>query len=136
MRIVLDTSVAVAWYLNETFSLEARRWQCRCIEGRDTIIVPALHYQEFANVLRTYVRRGKIERDLAEDIYGLHCEAPLEVTEPPRDGLLATALDFDATAYDASYILLALTLDAQLVTAERSTTPWVLKLGSRVTTLA
>jgi predicted nucleic acid-binding protein len=136
MRVVLDTSVAVAWYLNEAFSLEARRWQARCSEGRDTVTVPALHYQEFANVLRSYVRRGELDPDLAEDIFGLHCEAPLDVMEPPREGLLATAFEYEATAYDAAYILLSLTLDAQLVTAERSTTPWVVKLGDRVTTVS
>ncbi|AKJ65021.1 type II toxin-antitoxin system VapC family toxin [Kiritimatiella glycovorans] len=133
MRIVLDTSVAIAWYLNEPFSFEARRWQTRCAEGRDRVMVPTLHYQEFANVLRTYTKRGELDPELAEDIYGLHCEAPLEVTDPPRAGLLKTAYDYDATAYDAAYILLALTVDARLLTAERTTTPWVVKLGERVT---
>jgi hypothetical protein len=60
-----------------------------------SFIVPSLHYWEFCNVLRAYVRRGEIELKLAQEIYELH-------------------------------------LDAPLVTAERSTTPWVVKLGKSV----
>jgi hypothetical protein len=42
------------------------------------------------------------------------------------------ALQFDATAFDAVYIVLAPSLEAPLLTAERTTTPWVVRLGNRV----
>jgi predicted nucleic acid-binding protein len=135
MNVVVDTSVAVAWYLNEPFSLPARDWQQRILSGKVHALVPTLHYLEFANVLRTYVRRREMERDLAEEIYALHLDAPLDVVEPPRAALLSTALAFDATVYDAAYISLAQTYDCPLVTAERTTTPWVVKLGKLAVTL-
>ena len=50
----LDTSVAVAWYLPERYSVEARTWRTSLIEGRVRLIVPGLHYWELANVLRTF----------------------------------------------------------------------------------
>jgi len=90
---VLDTSVALAWYLNESHSAAARQWQERILSGSVQALVPSLHYQEFANVLRTVVRRGELEAALAEEIFALHLDAPLD-------------------------------------TAERSTTPWVTKLGA------
>ena len=130
--LVLDTSVAIAWYLPETFRAAARVWQSRLLDGRVRLVVPGLHYWEFGNVLRTYVMRSELEVDLAEQIWALHLEAPLEIAEPERAEVLATALEYGATVYDAVYIALGRSLDLPLLTAERTTTPWVVKLGRRV----
>lgn len=130
--LVLDTSVAIAWYLPESFRAAARAWQARMLDGRVRLVVPGLHYWEFANVLRTYVVRSEIETDLAEQIWALHLEAPLDVMEPERSQVLATALEYAATAYDAVYIALSRSLEMPLLTAERTTTPWVVKLGAGV----
>ena len=62
----------------------------------------------------------------------MHLEAPLTVREPDRAEVLRTALQFRSTVYDAVYITLALSADLQLLTAERTTTPWVVKLGRRI----
>jgi predicted nucleic acid-binding protein len=130
--LVLDTSVAIAWYLPETFASAARDYQRGLIEGRLRLVVPSLHYWEMANVLRTYVRRHELEASLARDLYALHLEAPLEQAEPERGDVLATALDLDATAYDSVYIALARGMGVPLVTAEKKTTPWVTRLGKAV----
>lgn len=129
---VLDTSVAIAWYLPETFSARARSWQRKLLEGEIELFVPSLHFWEFGNVLRTYARRGELEPALASEIYQLHLQAPLEVAEPGRESVLERALEFQATVYDAVYIELALAREVPLITAEKSTTPWVVKLGKRV----
>lgn len=129
---ILDTSVAVAWYLPEAFADAARRWQTKVLRDEVGFCVPSLHYWEFGNVLRTYVRRGELEQELAAEIYSLHLEAPITIVEPDRAQCFANAFDYAATVYDAVYITLCLTLDAPLVTAERTTTPWVVKLGDRV----
>ena len=127
---VLDTSVAVAWYLPERYAIEARTWRTSLIEGRVRLIVPGLHYWEMANVLRTYVRRGEISADVAREIYTVHCEAGLEIAEPDRRSVLDVALEYDATSYDAVYVALSLEHQIPLLTAERTTTPWVVKLGT------
>lgn len=132
---VLDASVAVAWYLPESFSDEARRYRDRLSRGEIRCVVPDLHFWEVGNVLRTYVRRGEIESELAREIFELHLDAGLEVAEPERTRAFAVALDFDATVYDAVYIALALDSDLPLLTAERSTTPWVARLAGRAVRL-
>ena len=129
---VLDTGTALAWYLPESFSESARDWQTKMLAATMTFVVPSLHFWEFGNVLRTYVRRQEIDRDVARDIFELHLDAPLDLKEPDRRTVLDTALAYDATVYDAVYISLALTLDIRLLTAEKSTTPWVVKLGDRI----
>lgn len=135
MNVVVDTSIAAAWYLDESFSTPAREWQQRIMSGKVHAMVPGLHYLEFANVLHTYVRRREMRRDLAEDIYALHLDAPLDLVDPPRGNLLSVAFEYGATAYDAAYIALAQTYDCPLLTAERTTTPWVVKLGKLAVTV-
>lgn len=129
---ILDTSVAVAWYINETFSPSARVWLDRLMTGKVTLLVPSLHYWEFANVLRTLVSRNDLEEKLARETYQLHLDAPLEISEPNQKMILSTAFQFRATAYDAVYISLCLSRNVPLITAERTTTPWVSKLGKRI----
>lgn len=128
---VLDTSVALAWYLPEVFSKAARTWQSKLMAGEISFHVPTLHYWEIANVLRSHVRRGQIDLRLATDIWDVHLDAALQTTDLAIDEVFATALEYDATAYDAVYIALAIQLDLRLLTAERRSTEWVRKLGKR-----
>lgn len=129
---MLDASVAVAWYLPEEFSRSARSYRDRLVAGSIRCVVPSLHFWEVGNVLRTYVRRHELQPELAREIFELHLDAGLELAEPDRARTLSVALDFDATVYDAVYIALALDHDLPLLTAERTTTPWVNRLGERV----
>jgi predicted nucleic acid-binding protein len=129
---VLDTSVAVAWYLDEVFSPSARIWQDRLLSGKAILVVPSLHYWEFANVLRTLVQRRELSEDLALEIFELHLEAPLEQTEPEKKAVMKRALEYGATAYDAVYISLCLAEGFPLITAEKTTTAWVAKLRDRI----
>ena len=129
---VLDTSVTIAWYLEESFSISARKWQERLLAGKIALIVPTLHYWEFANAMRTLIQRREITRALASETYELHLQAPLEIVDPNPDSVLETALDYGATAYDAVYINLCLSRDVPLITAEKTTTLWVTKLRNRI----
>lgn len=102
------------------------------VEGEVQFLVPGLHVLEFGNVLRTYVRRGELAADLAREIYSTHLQAPLQWEEPVRSTLLDLAMTYQATTYDAAYISLAVHYKVPLLTAERTTTPWVVKLGKLV----
>lgn len=130
-ELVLDTSVAVAWYLPEDFSAAARRWQQSLLTEQIALFAPSLHFWEFANVLRSYVSRREIDEALATEIYELHLEAPIAAVEPERASVLSAAFEYRATAYDAVYIAICLEHDLALLTAEKSTTPWVVKLAHR-----
>jgi len=129
---VLDISVAIGWYLNETFSPSARAWQEKLLRGKIILLVPALHYSEFANVLRTLVQRTELSDPLAREIYEVHLEAPLERAEPGERQVLDAAFEYGATTYDAVFISLSLPRGVPLITAERTTTSWVVKLGDQI----
>jgi predicted nucleic acid-binding protein len=128
---VLDTSVAAAWYLPESFSAAARRYRDELARDEIRCVVPGLHFWELGNVVRTYVRRRELDAELGREIFALHLDAGLEVADPERSRSFEVALEYDATVYDAVYIALALDLDLPLLTAEKTTTPWVVRLGDR-----
>jgi predicted nucleic acid-binding protein len=62
----------------------------------------------------------------------LHWEAPLERAELDERQVLDVAFEYGATAYDAVYITLSLSRGIPLITAEKTTTPWVVKLGDQI----
>ena len=136
MKVVLDTSAVVAWYVEQPTSAAARRWRDDARTGRVEVVEPALHFVEFANVLRTYVRRREIERRVAETIWEAHLDMPFVLHEPARESILTTALTYDSSVYDAIFIQTALECEALLVTAERRTTGWVTRLGSQALSLS
>jgi predicted nucleic acid-binding protein len=129
---VIDTSVLLAWYLPEAQSRAAREWRKKLLEGSVKLIVPSFHYWEFGNVLRTYILRKEIPEDLAREIFDLHLEAPLEIRDPDKTAVFDTALTYGASMYDAVFITLSLSLDFPFITAEKSTTPWVIKMADKV----
>ncbi len=128
ISMVLDTSVAVAWYLPEAFAVAARDWRRRMMAGEVEFLVPPLHYYEMGNVLRKYVVRRNFSKAMAREIFALHAETPLKLASPAIGSLLDTSFEYNATVYDAVYISLVLDRQIPLLTAERSTTPWVVKL--------
>ncbi len=90
---VLDTSVAIAWYLDEVFSPAAGFGKSG--SGREGHLhCPLPPLLEFANVLRTLVWRRELQEELAREILDLHLEAPLEQSEPDRRTVLDTALEY------------------------------------------
>ena len=101
------------------------------LDGEIDVFVPSLHFWEFGNVLRTYVRRGELDEALAMETYDLHLAAPISKREPEQRKVLQIALQYGATVYDGVFITLSQELDARLLTAERTTTPWVARLGDR-----
>jgi hypothetical protein len=74
----------------------------------------------------------ELEAELALEIYDTHLEAGLSVVEVPPERILSVALEYQSTAHDSAHISLALLHQVPLLTVERTTTPWVLKLGELV----
>ncbi len=86
-----------------------------------TAFAPDLIYLEAANALAGYVRNGDIGADEATAALTDILDIPLEA-HPDRllaRSALALAITRRISAYDASYLALALGTDAILVTADR-----------------
>lgn len=110
MPLIVDASITVAWFVrNQASSYTDRvRRQAR----RERLHVPAVWPLEFANALWQLQRRELLSARQVDTIVDL--AEPLDIvvhdeTPPPRR-LVAIARDHDLSAYDASYLELALRL--------------------------
>lgn len=119
MAFVLDASVAIAWVVPTQATPYTRR--IRLQAKREPYHVPAIFAAEVTNVLVTLERRGILtERgaEAAADVLGrlnpiVH-ESSLDVS-----ALRNLANRFRLTAYDASYLALALELRLPIACGDR-----------------
>jgi predicted nucleic acid-binding protein len=119
--LVLDASVAVKWYIQEEFSVEARRFWGTGFDMN----VPSFFAAECANVyLKKSLQRGEISFDRARENLTDLLATP-RTTHDAADLALA-ALDLalergqrKIAIYDFLYLALAIRLDCGYLTADR-----------------
>jgi predicted nucleic acid-binding protein len=108
--IVVDASAAVAALLNDG--------QARHLIGTERLHTPHLIDSEIASGLRRLVQRNQLSA--ADGWNALRTWRRLAVTRYPVHGLFERMWEIreNFSAYDASYVALAETLDCALVTAD------------------
>lgn len=119
-EIVIDASVALAWCFPDERSVYAER-VLEALEGR-VVLVPAIWALEVANGLLVGERRKRIEQpDILRFTNLLEALAVREVALPARaniEGVLPLARAYKLSAYDASYLDVAIRSGAELATAD------------------
>lgn len=119
MAFVLDASVAIGWVVGRQATAYSKALRLRA--RREPYHAPALWRLEVVNAVRTLERRRAIAREAAEvavDILDRMQPVFHEVAMPLAD-LLALARKFDLSAYDASYLALALELKLPVACSDR-----------------
>lgn len=117
--LIVDCSVSAAWVLGEQGLHAARMLKAVADRGA---VVPPLWRIEMVNVLRSSIRRGRIDEAHAHRALGLLQELPIEVdgSLPGASELLALACRHGLTAYDACYLELAMRRGLALATLDTS----------------
>ncbi|MDP2792779.1 MAG: type II toxin-antitoxin system VapC family toxin [Sulfurisoma sp.] len=114
MAFVVDCSVVARWFLPD----EATRYSEAVLDRleRDTAHVPALWLSEFANVMLKLERQRLLKPGIAAGIFGraeiLGLVVDRQTPAPAR--LHDLARQFSLSAYDATYLELALRLGTPL----------------------
>jgi predicted nucleic acid-binding protein len=115
-RLVVDTSVAVKWFLSEVGSEDARK----LLDVDHELLAPDLLFAEFGNVMWKRVRASEMTGDEAISTVTALLQVPVQVY--PSSGLVVSALEIanraQRTVYDALYLALAVSEKAPLVTAD------------------
>ena len=108
MPMILDNSVVCGWLLESQATAYSDAIAQRLQD--DHAVAPPLLRLEYANVLRTACKRGRLTAQQAQDAIAQLAEVPVEIdAELPDAGqLLALALRYDLSSYDAAYLDLAL----------------------------
>ena len=110
MALVLDASVAISWFVRKQATVYTDR--IRSMARREPLHVPALWRLEVANALLMLERRGHISEKAGRTAAELLGDL-LVTVHPDRlaiPDLLAFARTHSVSAYDASYLDLALSL--------------------------
>jgi predicted nucleic acid-binding protein len=118
MPFVLDNSVVSGWYLDNQATPYTAAVAERLLDDR--ALAPPLWELELANVLRSACLRGRMTAQHAQEVLVRIAQLPIEVDRgavPPRE-LLALALRFGLTSYDAAYLELALRRQLPLATQD------------------
>lgn len=114
-RLVVDSSVAVKWYLPENGSDRARS----LLRADLRLVAPDLLFAEVGNVL--WKRRRDLpatESDAIAIALASACPVSLYPSSELLQGALALALAYERTVYDALYLALAVSQDCPFVTAD------------------
>lgn len=121
-RFVLDCSMTSAWLLVDEVTPYTESVQTSLTSTK--ALVPGIWPSEIANVLFISLRR---KRCSAEDIAiwsNMLCQLPIEMESTSREmmlnDVLPLSLKYQLTAYDASYLELALRLRLPIATLDKS----------------
>jgi len=121
--IVVDASVMVALYVEESLSSPARAALLRAREAGDQLHAPDLLLIECANAFWKRVGRGELDR--ASALSAINSLSSLEeLDRHPLDRQLASpalslAIAHSLTAYDAAYAALAVQLGGTVISGDR-----------------
>ena len=120
MPFVLDNSVASGWYLGNQATPYTQAIAERL--SADQAVVPALWELELVNVMRTACVRQRLDAQTAQQMLNQLGTLPITVDHHPvlRSELLALALRFGLSSWDAAHLELALRLQVPLATQDQA----------------
>jgi predicted nucleic acid-binding protein len=113
---VVDSSVAVKWYVPETHSDSA----ALILDEGNELHAPDLLPAEFGNALWKKSRRGELSGSEVRSIVEAFPAVPLQMYSSLRllEAAIEIALQTARTVYDCLYVALAVALNSTLVTAD------------------
>ncbi len=118
MAFVPDASVAAAWILPDEAAAAADRALDRL--GRDSAMVPGMFWDELRNLLLSAERRGRIDEAYADASMARLRRLPIRCPGEPGDrDVMDLARNHRLTAYDASYLALAIREGCELASLDR-----------------
>ncbi len=118
MAFVLDNSVVCGWFLGNQATPYTDAIALRL--QSDRAVAPALLRLEYTNVLRTACKRARMDVQQAQQAIALLAELPIIIDpDPPEPAqLLALALRYELSSYDAAYLDLALRRQLPIATQD------------------
>lgn len=137
MKLVIDASMALAWIFeraNKKEALSADRALSALAEAEAT--TPSLWHTEIANALVVAERRRVVTEAQVIDYLNRLSQLPITTDDVPtehrRDAVISLAREYSLTAYDATYMDLALRVNAELATFDTKLANAMRKAGGVV----
>jgi predicted nucleic acid-binding protein len=123
-RFVLDNTVTMAWCFTDEATEFTETLLSRLSNLTDSAIVPALWLYEVVNVTELAVRKGRITAEKASAFLESLADLPIAIENPalPQMFVSVRALvgQYELTAYDASYLELAIRHNLPIASSDRA----------------
>lgn len=115
--LVIDSSVAVKWFLTEAHSAEA----LHLLKRESYLHAPSLLMLEFDGTLTKRIRAGLLTPSIAREIRGAMKQLPVQFHDfvPLLEQAFELAIETRQTVYDCLFLALAVHLGSRMVTADR-----------------
>lgn len=120
-ELVIDSGVAVKWFVAETHSAEAARIFDKYLAGHLTLLAPDFIYAEFGNILwKKQTFQGFAPIDAERAVYWFRTQVNFTLTSAQAllDDAYRLAVAHKRTVYDSLYLALSLRVGCQFVTAD------------------
>lgn len=135
MDWVLDASIALAWALPDGTPLQADKFLGR-VSGKDVLWVPSLWWYEVANALILAERRRRLTEANGiqlRELYGmLPIKTDMIIGPDTIERLRTLAREYSLSAYDTTYLDLALRKGLRLATLDQNLQSAARKAGVRI----
>ena len=121
MKLVIDASVGVKWFVPELLSDKALAILEDFRDGAVELYAPRTFALEVASALRKYCLRGYVDRDVVLSSLRVLRDIDISYVElgwDLVDRATTYSLETGVTPYDAVYVVTAKDLGARLVTAD------------------
>lgn len=134
--MIVDASVLLHAFLPDEMQPNALAVVRQHASGRLHLKAPALLPYELSNAVWQAERRGRLNRDQADRIIRSFASLDIEIIPQAWGEMLPLARQYDRSAYDAAYLLLAqqlgeplITGDLRLYNAVHAALDWVVWIG-------
>ena len=119
-KIVVDSSVAIKWFIPQNYSVEANQILSAYQENKLTLIAPDLIYAEIGNIVWKIQRFQGLNPEDAQNIIDLFQKIQINIIS--ANELLKDAYEFavkyQRSVYDSLYIVLSLKENCRFVSAD------------------
>ena len=134
MRLIIDTSVAIAWTATQQSTPLSVAASIATVE--DGALVP-FHFQlELTNALLALERRRRLTQSAVDHSLAMYDDLDLEIDgidfEEIRISTFALARHYQLTTYDAVYLELALRVQLPLATRDEALATAAAKAGAKL----
>lgn len=117
-QVVLDTSVVAKLFLEEEGSEMALKIKDDHVSNKIEILLPSLTRYELINILK-YKKFDKEEIKEALEVIRDYGFLMIEPTDSITNKIAEICVDYDISAYDATYVALAQHVTSTLYTADK-----------------
>lgn len=137
MKLVLDASMTLAWIFKRT-KIEETNCADQALSAikQSIALVPSLWHTEIANALLVGERRNIITEAQIIDYLNRLSRLPIITDDTSvanrRDQVIALAREHKLSAYDATYLDLALRMNAQLATFDAKLAEAMRRAGGKI----